>query len=166
MNVIILNGPMGVGKTTVGTAIAEKVPGTALIDGDWCMDLHPFVGSRETKEMAVDNILHIIGNYQKCSACSMIVLVWLMDEAWVRGKLAEEIRKLGLGVHEYTLICSEEQLRAQWAADKTCPWRTDEWLRISVSSLPDFANLGNCFDTTGLSADDVADRIIKEVCGR
>ena len=78
MKVIILNGPMGVGKTTVGTAIAEKVPGTALIDGDWCMDLHPFVGSRETKKMAIDNILHMIANYQNCSVCKTVVLVWLM----------------------------------------------------------------------------------------
>lgn len=72
MKVIVINGPMGVGKTTVGRFIAEKYPGTAFIDGDWCMDLHPFVGNRETKSMAVDNILHMIGNYQKCSACNMI----------------------------------------------------------------------------------------------
>ena len=89
MKVIILNGPMGVGKTTVGKLIAEKCPGTAFIDGDWCMDLHPFVGNHETKAMAVDNILHMVGNYMKCSACKMIVLVWLMDDPWVLQSLTE-----------------------------------------------------------------------------
>ena len=89
MKVIIINGPMGVGKTTAGKLIAEKNPGTAFIDGDWCMDLHPFVGNRETKAMAVDNILHMIGNYGQCSACRMVVLVWLMDDAWVREKIRE-----------------------------------------------------------------------------
>ncbi len=34
MKVIILNGPMGVGKTAVGKYIAEHIPGTAFIDGD------------------------------------------------------------------------------------------------------------------------------------
>ncbi len=71
MKVIILNGPMGVGKTAVGKYIAETTPGTAFIDGDWCLDLHPFIGNRETKTMAVDNILHMIGNYKKCSECKM-----------------------------------------------------------------------------------------------
>ena len=75
MKVIVINGPMGVGKTTVGKAIAERYPGTAFIDGDWCMDLHPFVGSAETRAMAVDNILHMTGNYLRCSACKMVVLV-------------------------------------------------------------------------------------------
>lgn len=32
MKVIILNGPMGIGKTTVGTYIADKYPGTAFIE--------------------------------------------------------------------------------------------------------------------------------------
>lgn len=30
----------------------------AFIDGDWCMDLHPFVGNKETRDMAVNNILN------------------------------------------------------------------------------------------------------------
>ncbi|MDE7292186.1 MAG: AAA family ATPase [Treponemataceae bacterium] len=67
MKVIIINGPMGVGKTTVGKHIAEKYAGTAFIDGDWCLDIHPFVGNRETKMMAIDNILHLVANYKKCS---------------------------------------------------------------------------------------------------
>ena len=46
MRVIIINGPMGVGKTVTGKRIAEKNPGTAFIDGDWCMDIHPFIGLR------------------------------------------------------------------------------------------------------------------------
>ena len=56
MNAIVINGPMGIGKTTVGTYIADSNPGTAFIDGDWCMDLHPFVGNKETRDMAVNNI--------------------------------------------------------------------------------------------------------------
>ena len=67
MKVYVINGPMGVGKTTVGRFLADSIPRTAFIDGDWCFDLHPFVGNAETKAMAVDNILHMIANYGKCS---------------------------------------------------------------------------------------------------
>ena len=34
MNVIVINELMGIGKTTVGTYIADSNPGTAIIDCD------------------------------------------------------------------------------------------------------------------------------------
>ena len=162
MKVIILNGSMGIGKTTVGTCIADRNPGTAFIDGDWCMDIHPFVGNRETKKMAVDNILHMIRNYRDCAECNMIVLAWLMDDAWVYETLTAGIREAGLEIKSATLICNEDQLRKQWIADKNCPWRTEEWLETSIRSLAYFSKADNCINTDGLSVEEVADRIEKE----
>lgn len=49
--VIFLNGPMGAGKTTVGRLIQRSLAGCAFIDGDWCMDLEPFVGNSETRAL-------------------------------------------------------------------------------------------------------------------
>ena len=159
MKVIIINGPMGVGKTATGKYIAETNPGTAFIDGDWCMDIHPFVGNRETKTMAVDNILHMIGNYQKCSACRMIVLVWLMDDPWVLQLIMEGLAALQAEVRSVTLVCDRANLISRWKNDHICEWRTDRWLDISLSSLPYFASMKNAIDTSGLSVDRVADMI-------
>lgn len=159
MKVIMINGLMGVGKTTVGKYIAERNPGTAFIDGDWCLDLHPFIGNRETKAMAIDNILHMIANYQKCSVCQMIVLVWLMDDEWVRESIREGISALDLELSSITLICCRDELFSRWKADTLCEWRTDHWLEISLNSLPYFSTLDHCFDTTGLSVSQVAEII-------
>ena len=161
MKVIILNGPMGVGKTTVGKYIADHHPGTAFIDGDWCLDIHPFVGSRETKAMAVDNILHMIGNYQKCSACSMVVLVWLMDDPWVIQRITEGLSALQAEMKSVTLVCSRENLISRWKEDRVCEWRTDDWLNVSLKSLPGFAVMDNTVDTTGLTVEQVAELIMR-----
>ena len=160
MKVVILNGPMGVGKTTVGKYIADRNPGTAFIDGDWCMDIHPFVGNPETKAMAVDNILHMIGNYRDCSVCSMVVLVWLMDDHWVIQRILEGLSSLQVEVQYMTLVCSEENLIRRWKSDRNCSWRTDEWLNVSLQSLPGFASMDNTIDTSDLSVDQIADRIM------
>lgn len=162
MKVIVINGPMGVGKTTVGKRIAEKVPGTAFIDGDWCMDLHPFVGNRETREMAADNILHMIGNYQKCSACRMVVLVWLMDDPQVIRRITEGIAALGAEVKSVTLVCDRETLAGRWENDRACEWRTKEWLEVSLKSLDRFAAMENTIDTAGLTPDRIAEMILAE----
>ena len=158
--VVILNGSMGVGKTAVGKCIADKIPGTAFIDGDWCMDIHPFIGSHETKAMAVDNILHMIDNYNKCSACKMIVLVWLMDDSKVYESIADGINRIGLDINSVTLICDTETLFRRWKNDNVCQWRTDEWLEVSIKSLPYFNSFDNTLDTTGLSIEEVADYIL------
>ena len=161
MKVIILNGPMGVGKTTVGKYIADRYPGTALIDGDWCMDLHPFVGSRETKAMAVDNILHMIRNYRECSVCSMVVLVWLMDDAWVIQRIMEGLSAMQAEVKYVTLVCDRENLIRRWNDDRNCEWRTEDWLNVSLKSLPEFAAAENAVDTSGLPVDRIAELIMR-----
>lgn len=161
MKVIILNGPMGVGKTTVGKYIADHHPGTAFIDGDWCLDIHPFVGNQETKAMAVDNILHMIGNYQKCSVCNMVVLVWLMDEPWVIQKITQGLSAMQAEVKNMTLVCSRESLIRRWKDDHNCEWRTDEWLNVSLKSLPGFASMENIIDTSDLSVEQVAELVMQ-----
>jgi deoxyadenosine/deoxycytidine kinase len=50
--VVIINGPIGVGKTTVGKLLCNKLNKSAFIEGDWCFDLHPFIANKETKDMA------------------------------------------------------------------------------------------------------------------
>ena len=162
MKVIIVNGPMGVGKTTVGKYIADHNPGTAFIDGDWCMDIHPFVGNQETKAMAVDNILHMIGNYRQCSVCSMVVLVWLMDDSWVIQRITEGLAALQAEIKNVTLICNRENLIRRWNHDHNCEWRTDEWLQVSLKSLPGFASMENAIDTSDLPVDQTADLIMRQ----
>ena len=161
MKAVIINGPMGVGKTSVGKCIAKKYPGTAFIDGDWCLDIHPFVGSHETKAMAVDNILHMIGNYKKCSACQMIVLVWLMDDQWVRERIENGIVGMKLEVRSVTLVCDQEELVYRWKNDHTCEWRTDEWLGVSLKSLPLFKRMENCIDTSEYSIEEIAEVVMQ-----
>ena len=161
MKLIVINGPMGVGKTTLGKYIAEHNEGTAFIDGDWCLDIHPFVGNKETKAMAVDNILHMIGNYKNCSACKMIVLVWLMDDEWVYKSITESAADMGLEVKNVTLICDKDELIRRWNNDNACEWRTDEWLEVSLRSLAKFADMENTVDTKGISVEELA-RIVSE----
>lgn len=161
MRVIIINGPMGVGKTRIGKYIATKYAGTAFIDGDWCLDIHPFVGNRETKTMAIDNILHMVDNYRKCSICKMIVLVWLMDEQWVYQKVAGGIADMGLDVKSVVLVCGQRDLADRWENDKNCEWRTPEWFEVSLKSLSLFSSLENGIDTSSLTVEEIADRIMR-----
>ena len=137
---------MGAGKTTVGRLIQRSLAGCAFIDGDWCMDLEPFVGNSETRAMAADNILHMLAGYNNCSHCRGVVVAWLMDRPEICRALEEGAAKIGLETAWFTLLC------------------TEEYLRVSVRSLEAFSRLpGVPVDTSGMTAEQVRDHILKHL---
>ena len=74
--------------------------------------------------------------------------------------IVDGISKLGLDMKSVTLISDKETLISRWKNDKVCEWRTDEWLEVSIKSLPYFESLDNTLDTGGLSIKEVADMIL------
>lgn len=60
---IIINGTMGVGKTTVCRELLKALPQCAFLDGDWCWMMDPFIVNEETKKMVQDNIIHLLRSY-------------------------------------------------------------------------------------------------------
>ncbi len=55
---VIVNGTMGAGKTTVCRELKKLAAPCAFLDGDWCWDMEPFMVTEETKALVQDNILH------------------------------------------------------------------------------------------------------------
>lgn len=161
---IIITGPMGVGKTTVGKNLSDKISRSAFIDGDWCLNIHPFVGNRETKNMAIDNIVHMIKNYNKCSECDSVVLGWVMSENTIN-KIVSGIADMDFQIFCFTLTVSGQALIQRWKNDVETEWRTNEELNNSLVSLEDYLNRKNThiIDTSDISADGVLEQILERI---
>ena len=162
---IIINGPMGVGKTTVGKIICNKLGRAAFIDGDWCLDIHPFVGNRETKAMAIDNIIYMAKNYYSCSESDTVVVSWIVSEQNT-DNIISGLSDIDFQIHNIVLTCSKEALIDRWKKDAVAEWRNEEkWLTQSINSLDDFYNRKGAYviDTSVLSAGMVADKIIEKL---
>ena len=159
---IIINGPMGVGKTVTGKLLCEKIGRAAFIDGDWCLDIHPFIGNKETKSMAIDNIIYMTKNYNLCSECDIIVLSWIMSENTIE-KIILGLKNIELKIYCITLICDNDSLIERWKNDKIVEWRNDEWLKQSLKSIEDFSkkNIKNMIDSSKMSIDDVIYKIME-----
>jgi hypothetical protein len=91
----------------------------------------------------------------------MVVLVWLMDEPWVIQRITEGLAALQAEMKYVTLVCNRENLIKRWDNDQKCEWRTDEWLQVSLKSLPGFASMDNTIDTSDLPVDQIADLIMQ-----
>ena len=76
---IVVNGPMGVGKTAVCRQLVRLCAPAAFLDGDWCWMLEPFTVTPHTKELVLSNIAHMLESYGRCPACRTVVFCWVMQ---------------------------------------------------------------------------------------
>jgi len=161
---IIINGTMGAGKSTIGRRIAEVLGRAAFIDGDFVVELHPFISIEETMSMQRDNIFHMSKNYYNFDKCDSVVLSWTMDEAGV-DTIISEMSKLNFQIYHFILTCNEEVLTQRWHNDNIADWRTDENLNMAVEILSEFNKRTDCIlvDTSELSVDMVAKDIIRRL---
>ncbi|MDF2543034.1 MAG: nucleotide kinase [Herbinix sp.] len=164
--VIIINGPMGVGKTTVSKILCNKLSKSAFLDGDWCFDLHPFIANKETKEMAIRNITYLIKNYLNCSECEYVVFNWVMDNEFVYENILNNLSDMNYQLIKITLTCKEEALEDRWYKDKVNDWRIQEWLDVSKRSLQYFEQRDTIkIDTSNISPENVVDVIYDIIRG-
>lgn len=76
---ILLGGPMGVGKTTAGRLLRDKLAPAFFLDGDWCWDMSPFDPCEENRRMVLDNIAHLLAAFLDNPGCGAVVFCWVMD---------------------------------------------------------------------------------------
>ena len=60
---IVISGTIGVGKTTVATALKNRLDDSIMLDGDWCWMMHPWQFIDENKKMVEDNIVFLINSF-------------------------------------------------------------------------------------------------------
>jgi broad-specificity NMP kinase len=161
---IIVNGTMGAGKSVAGRRIAELMGRAAFIDGDFVIEMHPYVDHTETFDMQRSNIVHMAKNYYHFEKCDTVILSWIMGEARA-AKTISEISALNYQVYHFMLTCNNESLTERWNKDTLNDWRTDDNLKMAIAMLNDFNKRTDCIfiDTSGLSVDMVAKEIIARV---
>ena len=116
-NLYLIGGTMGVGKTTVSKILAEKLPDSVFLDGDWCWDAHPFVVTEETKAMVMDNICHILNNFIHCSAYSNVIFCWVMHQQEIIDEIVSALDTENVRVISISLTCSEYSLKNRLESD-------------------------------------------------
>ena len=161
---IIINGTMGAGKSVVGRRIAEFMGRAAFIDGDFVIEMHPYVDHTETFDIQRSNIVHMSKNYYNFDKCDSVILSWIMGEARAY-KTVSEISELNYQIYHFMLTCNKEVLVERWRKDDVNDWRTDDNLNMAIEMLNDFNKRTDCIfvDTSGLSVDMVAKEIIERV---
>ena len=132
---ILINGTMGVGKTTTCDLLLKKLPKAVFLDGDWCWNMHPFVVTEETKAMVLKNITCLLQNFLQCSAYENILFCWVIPQEEIFQTLLEPLSDLEFELFKITLTCSPEALSRRLEQDVAAGRRSQGVVLRSLSRL-------------------------------
>lgn len=161
-NLYLIGGPMGVGKSTVGSCLKSSLPGSVYLDGDWCWDMHPFQVTEETRSMVMENISFLLNQFLHCSLCQHIIFTWVMHRQEIVDDLLSRLDTEGCQVHQISLVCHPEVLRARLEGDVAAGRRNMDVIPRSLAYLPLYQSVnGQHIDTSNLTAAETAAHIIE-----
>lgn len=163
-NLIMVNGTMGVGKSTVCKALLPKLQPAVFVDGDWCWTMEPFTVNDETKRLVQKNIVCLLSNDLSCSVYQNVLFCWVMQEKAVIRWILDSLIDLNIDFQPFlfTLMAREETLRERLKKDIAAGVRSVGIVERSISRLPLYDGMDgytNCIQTDGVSPLECADQI-------
>lgn len=156
----LIGGTMGVGKSTVSQLLKYKLPNSVFLDGDWCWDAHPFLVTKETKEMVMQNICFLLNNFLNCPAYENVIFCWVMHEQSIINEIISRLNTDYCRILAISLVCSEQELIQRLQKDIKAAVRTDDVLERSIVRIPLYQQLNTVqIDTSGKNPEEIANEI-------
>ena len=165
-NLILVGGPMGVGKTATCRELQNILPKNVFLDGDWCWMMRPFTVTDETKQMVQQNIAYMLNSFLRCSEYENVIFCWVMHMQPIIDDILASLHPDGVNVHTISLIANEDALTKRIMGDVQAGIRTEDVLDRSLDYLPKYAALNTRkIDVSDISAAEAARQIADIVTG-
>lgn len=157
---VIVHGPMGVGKTAVCRALAKELQPSVWLDGDWCWQMQPFDPNEENREMVVKHIIYLLNSFLNNRNFSYVLFSWVVPEDKIFQKILPFLALSDVEVHKIALLCTPDALTQRLQSDIDRGLRDADVLTRSLQMLPGFARTASFqMNTTGLTPAQTARRI-------
>ena len=165
--IIIINGSLGVGKSSVAEQLHWKFDKSVHLDGDFIGDVHPFEIYDNARIGHLYRTLELLIGFHQKNGYHNFVINYVFESHESLQELLNLLQPLDSTIHTYWLICSEEEqakrIRARQRAE--IEWelsRFAELQRIQAkAALQGF--IGKKVDTTSLTSAEVSDEIWKDI---
>lgn len=161
--VIILNGPMGVGKTTTAHALVDRLAPALFLDGDHVADFRPFDVREATHLDYVEATLAHLIAFHAANGFDRQVVAWVFESGERLGDFEARLRAQGHAVHAFRLACeaAEHEARVRARGRENLHWelKRHRELAHAFELAAARGGLGRTLDTTDMTPEDVAEAI-------
>ncbi|MBU3113061.1 AAA family ATPase [Clostridium lacusfryxellense] len=151
---IIINGTMGVGKSSVCNILLDTLKPSVYLDGDWCWNMNPFVVSEENKKMVIGNITHLLNSYLNNSGYEYVIFCWVIHQEYIFEQLLEQLKDHDFELYKISLVCSETALKSRLKIDVENGVRKVDVIDKSLKRIILYNNM----DTIKINVSDISSK--------
>ena len=158
---VLVGGPMGVGKSAVCRALMERFSRCLYLDGDWCWNMRPFSVTEETRALVLDNICSVLARDLRCPELDHVIFGWVLHQQETIDTILSRLPLEGVEIINISLLASPEALRTRLERDMADGRRPrDGVVERSLAYLPLYEKLNTWkLDTTRLTPEEAAAQI-------
>ncbi|MEM1214926.1 MAG: AAA family ATPase [Bacteroidota bacterium] len=165
--IIILNGALGVGKTSVSWALNQLLEPSVMLDGDYLGAVNPFdLHDPQRTAYLYRTVAHLIRFHQQ-HGFQYFIFNYVFEHAEALQQLYRELAPLALDTHSFLLECSPETQRQRISKrnNQQVEWeltRGPELLKIMAKAQQN-GFIGNTIATEGKTPTITAREILNTI---
>jgi len=132
---ILIYGPPGIGKTTVGRELQEELNNCMFLDVDNLWDINPFEVNNDNIQMVETNLEFMIENYSKNDSLDYLICVWVVQTK----ESFEFMKSISSMIDDRKLIrltCGKEALKDRMISDNRPQINIDYSMYLQDKYIP------------------------------
>jgi GrpB-like predicted nucleotidyltransferase (UPF0157 family)/predicted kinase len=168
--IIIINGSLGVGKTEVAWKLIEKFERAVMLDGDYLGAVHPFEIYDDQRVAYLYATICHVARFHVDHGWRNLVVDYVFETPESLAQLRRALYEIDNETHAYRLTCSAEEIerriRSRGNSDPAfLAWELHRFRELQAIQAANArrGDLGLVIDTTGLSIEEVADAIWRDI---
>ena len=166
--IVIVNGPLGVGKTEVAWKLIEYFDKAMLLDGDYVGAVHPFeIYDEQRIEYLYQTLRHLVAWHAE-HGYHNFVIDYVFEQPESLARLRELLADLDDVVYAFRLTCADDELERRVQRrnrDGDVAWELKRFRELSAiqEANSQRGDLGFVIDTTALNVSQVAEAIWRNI---
>jgi chloramphenicol 3-O-phosphotransferase len=166
--IVIINGSLGVGKSSVGDQLHYRFDKSVHLDGDYIADVHPFQIYDEARIHHLYHTLELLIGFHQKNGYHNFVINYVFESPESLQELLDLLHPLDSSIYTFWLTCAEAEQakRIQNRKREGLEWELSRFLELQriQSKAAQQGFIGMEVDTTRSSAAEVADEIWNDIC--
>lgn len=168
--IIIINGSIGVGKTSVSWALNQQVDQSVMLDGDFIGAVNPFeIYDKKRTAYLYRTFAHLI-HFHLQNGYRDFIINYVFEQEEELQALLDTLAALGQNIHSFWLNCTlkEQQGRIRKRNNDQMQWELERAVELSgiLHAASQTGFIGRNVETTDKNCVQIAAEILSLIAGK